>query len=88
MVRSTVSAKTFMTLFFAFMVAIGSFALLFGVMGVSATLSTGGWSVTQGTVIATNIYTEWSGGSHGGGHWTYYPSVIYQYQVQGVSYMG
>lgn len=81
------SIKTFMTVFFAFMVAIGLIALLIGVMGVSATLSTGGWSVTQGTVIDTSIYREWGSGGHGsGGHWTYYPVVAYQYHVQGVTY--
>jgi hypothetical protein len=77
-----------MALFFSLFAAMGLIAVAMGYGVVAESESAKTWPTTTGTITDNFISNEWTSGSHGGGHYTYYPNVAYEYQVGASSYTG
>ena len=76
-------------LFFGVFLAIGVIALVFGALIYVDAQSTQDWPSTVGTVSYINIRSEYHPAHRGNSeYYTYYPSIYYNYTVNGQNYKG
>ena len=80
---------TKMALFFSLFAAMGLIAVIIGYGIYAEGENAKTWPTTTGTITNNFISSDWTSGSDGsGGHYSYYPNVVYEYQVGATSYTG
>ncbi len=84
-----VRSGTKLALFFSVFAAMGLIAVVIGYGVYAEDENAKTWPTTSGTITDNFISSDWTSDSHGsGGHYSYYPNVVYIYQVGGTSYTG
>ena len=67
----------------------GMTCLIISYLLLNAVMTTNGWPVAEGTVITSEVTSQWHDDYNDGeGFFTYSPYVVYEYQVNGTKYDG